>query len=242
MSISSLRPAVMWITPLKVSMLVGGGKGMVVGICRNGLHRKRPEAAPCWTQLVPTDPWWSRYQHCSPWDSPRWSRRIFLKKLWSVDCPHQRRGETWGGGSCSMYWLQLPTHPPKPCGIRVGELGVKSSLGQQGGKAIIDNKLIFPSRVSFAHNGNWWVLSPSLSQPRSFLILFFPPIPLRQGSEWVAWWAPGCEQELTWQSVSLGKKTTYEPSSKTLLSQTFHLNFKGMHTHEFENKWNILYL
>lgn len=160
--------------------------------------------------------------------------------LWTAHTKEEEKHEVEGAAACTG--CQLPTHPPKPCGIRVGELGVKSSVGQQGGKAIIDNKLIFPSRVSFAHNGNWWVLSPSLSQPRSFLILFFPPIPLRQGSEWVAWWAPGCEQELTWQSVSLGKKTTYEPSSKTLLSQTFHLNFKGMHTHEFENKWNIVYL
>lgn len=141
-----------------------------------------------------------------------------------------------------QHVLASTSHPPEPCGIRIEELGAKSSLAQQGGKAIIDNKLIFPSRVSFAHNVNWWVISPSLSQPTSSLILFSPPVPLRWGNEWVAGWAPGCEQRLTCQSVSSGKKTTYEPSSKTLLSPAFYLNFKGMHTHEFENKWNIVNL
>lgn len=142
MSVSSLSTAVMRVALQKVSVLSTGVKVSVgAGGCSSALCGKRPGAAPCWTQLIPTDTQWSRYSHCSPCQS-RW---IFLKKLWSTNCPHQSRGKTWRGRSCCEK-LTTTSHPPEPRGGRVGELAVKSSLGQQRGKVLFQCTSFFVSR------------------------------------------------------------------------------------------------
>lgn len=43
----------------------------------------------------------------------------------------------------------------------------------------IGDKLISPSQACFAHDSNWWVISPPLCQPMNLLLYFLFPVHLR---------------------------------------------------------------
>ena len=110
---------------------------------------------------------------CLPWEGPHVGAGEECEEL-----------SPWGGRNSrdTVWWTDHSPHSLSPCtaeGEEVENSGVKFSLGRREGwgegvfkiwfffslscSHLIGNRWssFFPGQVSFAHDGNWWVISPS---------------------------------------------------------------------------------
>lgn len=116
--------------------------------------------------------------------TPQWKRGRVRMKEW----------QRWS----AMGWPQCPVH--LWC---LGERGRRGQVGRcfmfafnsyYSSLLSIDNKFYLSSLhwICLAHDNNWWVIFPAISQSMIFYfifsVIFCPLVLLRRGSERAAWW------------------------------------------------------
>ena len=164
-----------------------------------GLHPV--EGTPHWSSLWRTAACGKDSGWRSSWRTVFHGRDPVLEQGKSVRSPSPEEEGT-AETTCDELTAAPMPHPPAPLGKEAENLQVKLSLGRrerwgEGVKIrfyfslaysdLSGNKLISPSRVCFAHDGNCWVISLSLSPPVSFSLYFLSPVWLRRGVREQLW-------------------------------------------------------